>query len=91
MHDGDKNQINPSLSSQAKRSSKHLIFHACTHYGNLALRRVSSGLPSVYFLALSKEALCRMPKKPSEKKHSAKKLFVECFFFIRQRKFQSTF
>ena len=38
------------------------------HYRNLALYRVSSGLPSV-FLTLGKELLCRVPKE----KHSTKK------------------
>jgi hypothetical protein len=33
-----------------------------------------SSLPSVIFLTLGKEALCRVSKK----KHSAKKLFAEC-------------
>jgi hypothetical protein len=48
------------------------------HYRNSALCRVSNDLSSVFFSGV----LCRVPsKKPSVKKHSAKKLFAECFIF----------
>jgi hypothetical protein len=42
----------------------------------------------VFFRALGKEALCRVPRKKTlgKRKHSAKKLFAECFIFdTRQR------
>jgi hypothetical protein len=50
---------------------------------------VSNDLPSVFFRALDKEALCRVPSK----KLSVKKLFAECFIFdTRQRvSFMSVF
>ena len=55
------------------------------HYRNLALCRVCSGLPSVFFRALGKELLCRVLKKKrsAKNKRSAKTFFAECFFFTR--------
>jgi hypothetical protein len=76
---------------------------ANNHYQKSALRRVLSGLSSVFFRALDKEALCRaecqikntQQKKHSTKKllcqHSTKKLFAESFFTLDKDKFQSTF
>jgi hypothetical protein len=58
-----------------------------THRQKNTRQRKFGSLLSVFFRALDKEALCRVPsKKNLGKKHSAKKLFAECFIFdTRQR------
>jgi hypothetical protein len=81
MHDGDKNQINPSLSSQAKRSSKHLIFHACTHYGNPALRRVSKWFAKCLFSGTQQRSSLPNAKKTLGKKTLGKEALCRVFFF----------
>jgi hypothetical protein len=61
--------------------------HRNTHYRNLALCRVPYSLPSVLFRALGKELFAECHTKTlGKRKHSAKKLFAECFIFdTRQR------
>ena len=74
------------------------FLRSCNHYRRPALCRVSSGLPSVVFRALGKDAFAKWFFW-----RSAKKLFAECFFYARKeaslpsvflhsaKKFQSTF
>jgi hypothetical protein len=53
------------------------------HYRNLALCRVSKSLPSVFFRALGKEALCRVPrKKPSVKENTQRRSSLPSVLFL---------
>jgi hypothetical protein len=100
-----------TLSRLTGAEAHHHACHGCTplcrnisdvnqpHYRNLTLYRVPNILPSV-FLALSKKALCRVPrKKPSVKENArrrsslpsvlfltlGKKLLYREFFYTQQR------
>jgi len=64
------------------------------HYRNPTFCQVSSGLLSVFFGVLGKEALCRVPKKYLKKtldkegslpRKNTRQVFAECFFDTRQR------
>ena len=53
-----------------------------------ALCRVPKALPSVFYRALDKDGICRVPNKihSAKKKHSTKCVFAECLFSdTRQR------
>jgi hypothetical protein len=62
------------LISKAKGTSKH--------YRRMKLCRVLNDLPSVFFRALGKEALCRVPNKIHSAKQNTRQraFFAECFF-----------
>ena len=63
-----------------KINQDHTIY--CRHYRKLALCRVPEALPSVFYRALGKDGLCRVPFFW----HSAKMYFAECLCFgTRQR------
>jgi hypothetical protein len=57
------------------------------HYRNLALCRVPNILPSVFSCTRQRSSLPSVTQKTlGKRKHSAKKLFAECFIFdTRQR------
>jgi hypothetical protein len=53
------------------------------HYRNLALCRVPNILPSAFFRALGKEALCRVPrKKPSVKENNQRRSSLSSVLFL---------
>jgi hypothetical protein len=69
--------------------AKHVCDIWTHHYWKKDLCRVSSVLPSVFFRALGKETLCRVPFLDTRQRsssssaffrHSAKSPFAECFF-----------
>jgi hypothetical protein len=58
------------------------------HYRNLALCREPNVLPSVFSGTRQRNSLSSVKQKTlGKRKHSAKKLFAECFFNTRQRFF----
>jgi hypothetical protein len=73
-----------------KVKNGHLIFcHSLTlpEFGSLLNTKYFA---ECFFWTLDKEAFCRMPrKKPSIKKHSAKKLFPSVLFLILDKEFLS--
>jgi hypothetical protein len=74
--------------SPASCASEHIASTASTsvaahasHYRNLALCRVSYYLSSVFFRALGKVALCRVPrKKPSVKENTRQRSSLPSVF-----------
>jgi hypothetical protein len=78
------------LATSFKRAgdeSKPFILDPSTHYRNSTLCRVPNVLPSVFLGTQQRSSFPSTNQKTlSTRKHSAKKLFVECFIFdIRQR------
>jgi hypothetical protein len=84
-----------SFSPETGSCEEDMVVLGEGHYRNLALCRVPNILPSVFFRALGKEALCRVPRKKHSVKENTrrrvslpsvifltlgKELFAECFF-----------
>ena len=58
------------------------FWHMCTHYRKPALCQVPEALPSVFYRALGKDGLCRVPNKiHSAKKNTRQRWLCRVFFF----------